>query len=192
MADDAAAIIQVVLGGNSEAFAELIRRYQARLRLACSIRLGNSSEGDDAAQAVFVKAFQNLKHFKGESSFETWLHRIAENHCLDLLRSRQRHKTESLDALLDEKHDALEAFLTRSELSPKTSYSPDELALLSHLLGALPKEARDILLLREVEELSYDEIALRLNCSLDAVKGRLKRARQALVEKSDVFFVAEP
>ena len=175
-------------GGETEAFAELVRAYQARVRLACLVFLGNKEEADDAAQEVFVKSFKNLSGFKQESSFETWILRIADNHCRDLLRSRKVRRTESLDALFAAKGEAIEAFLSRtvgSENPP--TFSSDDLELLGKLFLALPEDDREILALREVEMLSYEEIALKQNISLDAVKGRLKRARQGLIEKCRHF-----
>lgn len=178
-------VIQAVLSGDSEAFSALIRAYQARVRLTCIIRLGQAEEADDAAQAVFIKAFQNLVTFKGESKFETWLMRIAENHCLDMLRSRQRHKAESLDALAEAQGDAYELLLKHGKegKEEETPYDPNDLQLLAKLFAALPEDDRHIISLREVQNLSYEEIADRLGVSMDAVKGRLKRARQALIEK---------
>ena len=181
-------IITAVLQGDVEAFATLVRAHQARVRLACLAFLGNKEEADDAAQDIFVKAFKGLAGFKGEASFETWLLRIADNHCRDLLRSRKTHRTESLDALLAEKRDAFEALITRASGTAETpSYTPQDLELLGRLFAALPQEEREVLVYREVEHLSYEEIAQKLSCTLDAVKGRLKRARAALADKCRPF-----
>jgi RNA polymerase sigma-70 factor (ECF subfamily) len=181
-------IIDAVLGGNAEAFAELVRAHQARVRLTCLVFLGNKDEADDAAQDVFIKAFKGLDRFEGEATFETWVLRIADNHCRDLLRSRKTRRTESIDALLAEKGETFEALLTRSATTGDTpAWSTQDLELLGRLFSALPQEDREILALREVEMLSYEEIALKLHCSLDAVKGRLKRARQTLTEKCRHF-----
>jgi RNA polymerase sigma-70 factor (ECF subfamily) len=179
------ALIGEVLAGNPEAFAELVRVHQARVRLACLVFLTNKEEADDAAQEAFVKAFQSLDRFRGDASFETWILRIAENHCRDLLRSRKSHRIESLDALLAEKGDAVEGFFAKQGISK--DYSSEDLELLGKLFAALPEDDREILALCEVEKLAYQEIAVRLHCSLDAVKGRLKRARQKLIEKCSKF-----
>jgi RNA polymerase sigma-70 factor (ECF subfamily) len=187
--DNEAAIMAAVLDGDTEAFGELVRSCQARVRLACLTRLGSRAEADDAAQEVFVKAFQALPSFKKESSFLTWILRIAENHCLDLLRTRTRRRTESLEALLEEKGQALEGLLSRhDETSRSVHYSPEDLDLLGRLFAALDENDREILILREVDELSYEDISRRLACSLDAVKGRLKRARQNLIDKCTKYF----
>ena len=181
-------IIEAVVAGDAEAFATLVRAHQARVRLACLVFLGNKEEADDAAQDIFIKAYKGLAGFKGEASFETWLMRIADNHCRDLLRTRKAHRTESLDALLAEKGDALEGLLSRSSGAGDTpAYSSQDLELLGRLFSALPPEDREVLALREVEMFSYEEIAQKLGLSLDAVKGRLKRARAALSDKCRPF-----
>jgi len=182
-------LIAEVLGGKVEAFGELVRAHQARVRLVCLAFLGNSTEADDAAQDAFLKAFQGLNNFKGDASFETWIIRIADNHCLDLLRTRKRHRTESLDALLEEKGDAVEGFLSRGGAADEMPlYSPPDLEFLGRLFAALPDDDREILILREIERLPYGAIADRLKCSLDAVKSRLKRSRQSLIEKCRKYF----
>jgi RNA polymerase sigma-70 factor (ECF subfamily) len=181
-------VIQAVLEGDVEPFAILVRAHQARLRLSCLVFLGSKEEADDAAQDVFVKAFKSLAGFKGEASFETWLLRIADNHCRDLLRARKTRRTESLDALLAEKGDAFEGLLSRSSTAGEAqALSTQDLELLGRLFSALPQEDREVLALREVGRLSYEEIAQKLSCSLDAVKGRLKRARAALSDKCRPF-----
>ena len=182
-------VIEAVQNGDVEAFSGLIRAHQARVRLLCLAFLGNAAEADDAAQDIFVRAFQGLESFKGDASFETWIVRIADNHCLDLLRARKRHRTESLDALLEEHGDVFESFLSRFNTANESPpYTPHDLDLLGRLFAALPEQDREILILREVERLPYETIADRLHCSLDAVKGRLKRSRQSLIEKCRKFF----
>jgi len=186
---DERALIQDILTGNTEAFADLIRPHQRRVRLACLVWLGQSEEADDAAQDVFLKAFQSLSRFKQESSFLTWILRIADNHCRDLLRARGRRRTESLDALFAEQGDAMEHLINRRlKVSDPIPYDKKEWELLGRLFTALSEDEREIILLSEVEELSYPAMADRLHCTLDAVKGRLKRARQNLLEKCRLQF----
>lgn len=177
-------LIQTVLDGDVEAFSALVHRHQARVRLLCLIRLGQAEDADDAAQAAFLKGFQNLSRFKKNSSFLTWLLHIAENECIDMLRSKGRRPTESLESLREGAGDAFEHLLRdpQSEAASKT-YESDELRLLARLFAALPEADRELLALREIQDMAYEEMAQRLHCSLDAVKGRLKRARQALLEK---------
>jgi len=181
-------IITAVQSGDIEAFGTLVRAHQTRVRLVCLAFLGNAGEADDAAQEVFVRAFKGFENFKRDASFETWIIRIADNLCLDLLRARKRHRTESLDALLEQQGEIFEGFLSRiKDTGESSTYTPKDLEFLGRLFAALPEDDREILILREVEQLSYETIAERLRCSLDAVKGRLKRSRQNLINKCHPF-----
>ena len=181
-------IIAAVRSGDIEAFGTLVRSHQARVRLVCMAFLGNATEADDAAQDVFIKAYKGLENFKGDSSFETWIVRIADNCCRDILRTRKRHRTESLEALLEHQGEIFEGFLSRFNAAQESyAYTPQDLEFLGRLFAALPEDDREILILREVEQLPYETLADRLNCSLDAVKGRLKRSRQNLITKYRPF-----
>lgn len=169
-------IIAQVRSGDREAYAELVRMHHAIIIGLCRSMLGDRADAEDAAQEVFVKAFRSLDRFTGASSFSTWLYRIASNQCLDVLRRRSRDKTESLDALLDRGDSAV---LERLSAPPDAGPSNDNADLANRVLRGLSPDQRLILTLREVQGLNYKEIAEALECSLDAVKARLKRARQA-------------
>lgn len=139
--------------------------------------LSDGAEADDAAQEVFIKAFQSLERFRGDSSFATWIYRIAMNHCLNVLRQKKRRRTESWDALVEREGEKIEELFTgRTVKDDEGEYAE----LLSKLLEHLPEKSREMIVLREVQGLSYQELAGTLGCSLDAVKSRLKRARQEL------------
>ena len=135
--------------------------------------LRNKTEAEDAAQEVFIKAYKSLSTFKSQSSFYTWLHSIAAHHCLDLLRKPSR-KQESLDALLEKEGPLSEKSIDSGEQLESSLGNAD---LVNRLLSQLPEETRALLLLREVQGLSYLEISSVLNCSLEAVRARLYRAR---------------
>ncbi len=169
-------IILDVLAGNRNAYAELVRKYEARVRGYCLMTLSDSVSAEDAAQEVFIKAYQALGQFRGNASFSTWLYRITVNHCTDLLRRRARRKTESWEALLEKEGEKMEAFLTVSS----DVESSERLELLTKLLSHLSEKSRAILVLREIHGLSYQELSEALACSMDAVKSRLKRARQEI------------
>ncbi len=174
--------------GDTEAFAALVLAHQARVRFLCLGFLRNREEADDAAQDIFIKAFQALGQFKEEASFGTWVGRIAANHCRDLWRQKARQPTESLDTLIENEGEAFQQLFDPSRSASPPTNTPEELELLGRLLASLPEEEREILTLSEVEQLSYAAMAARLQCSLDAVKGRLKRARQHVQEKCRTFF----
>ncbi|MCM8794338.1 MAG: RNA polymerase sigma factor [Candidatus Omnitrophica bacterium] len=154
-----------------------MRKYQARVRGHCLGMLGNTAEADDAAQEIFIKAYRGLGSFGGRGGFSTWLYRITVNHCRDCLRSAMRRKTESWEKLREEEGEFLE---TRTAVMPQGQMADGRLQHVREALDKLPEAARTILILREVQGLSYQELADTLRCSVDAVKARLRRARQEL------------
>jgi len=184
-------IIQAVLAGDREAYADLVRAYQVQVRTLCRSFLLDPAEAEDAAQEAFLKAFIALPRYRQETSFLAWVYRIASNHCLDLLRKRKRHKTDSLDNLMDQKGDSgmwASLYGTALEATDEGSQDKEERSRLAmQLLSILSEEQRQILVLRELDGLSYEEIGSVLHCSLDGVKARLHRARQKLQEKARHF-----
>jgi RNA polymerase sigma-70 factor (ECF subfamily) len=163
-------------GGDDGAFGELVRRHELNVRRLATGLLGDPVEAEDAAQEVFLKAYEHMGSFRGDASFSTWIHRIAVNHCRDMLRRRARRPWLSWDGLVEA--------LGREPVSPAAR--PDQATgraeagdVLQRLLRDLPAQHRAVLLLRELNGLSYHEIADVLHISLDAVKARLRRARQA-------------
>lgn len=171
-------IIELILDGHTEAYADLVRQYHKRVMGYCFSMLADHSEAEEAAQDVFVKAYRSLGKFKGDSSFSTWLYRITANHCLDVLRKRNRRRTVSLDALLEQDGNRVQELFSE----PGTFQARlEDRQLADRILSTLPSDYRTILTLREADGLEYQEIAKVLHCSLDAVKGRLARARKQLM-----------
>ena len=185
-------IIQAVQRGDSEAYAELIRLHHAGILRLCLSFLLSLAEAEDAAQEAFLKGFVSLHTYKEDLSFHAWLSRIASNHCLDLLRKRKRQKTDSLDNLLDEAGDSTDAGLQMTDEPLAVQFEDQETsALAMKAMAELSADQRQILTLRELDGLRYDEIASILGCSLDGVKARLRRAREALQASARHFPLAE-
>lgn len=173
-------IIRRVRSGERDAYAHLVRRYQSRVTALCRTMLGHSPDFEDAAQEAFFKAYQSLDKFRGNASFYTWLYRIASNHCLDLLRSRSRRPSESLDAIIeDEKEELLRLFASTPD--PRSAMESRE--LVERILSALAPNYRLALTLRERDGLSYEEIAQVMENSVDSVKALLRRAREEVEQK---------
>ena len=166
--------------GDEAAFAELIRRHHAWVMGLCASTLGDRAQAEDAAQDIFLKAYRSLERFQGTASFSTWLHRIAVNRCLDLLRARARRKTESWDALLEDEGERIHQLLVAP---PDEERRREDADLVARVMARLPPAYRVALTLREVQGLSYAEIAEAMSCSLDSVKARLRRARQVFQER---------
>lgn len=175
-------IIQAVLSGDREAYAGLVRTYQARVLCLCRSMLSDPAQAEDAAQEIFLKAYRSLAQFRGRSAFSTWLYRIASRHCLDLLRRRARGPLLSWDDLLERHGEAVESLVSgRAE-----GGDPLEAAdLARRLIATLPPDQRAALVLRESQGLTYQEIAEAMDCSLDSAKARLRRARENLRHFSD-------
>ena len=167
-------LVSQVLCGEKDAYAELLRRHHAWVIGLCRSTLNDQGLAEDAAQEIFLKTYRALAQFKRSSSFSTWLYRIASNHCLDLLRRRARQKTQSLDELAQREGENLHRLLTSPENQARSQEDAD---LVRRILDSLSPEYRLILTLREMQGLSYQELAETLGCSIDAVKARLQRAR---------------
>ena len=164
--------------GDQEAFGELVLLYEKKV-FALTLRMcKNPEDAAEAAQEAFLAAWQGLKFFRGESSFSTWLYRLASNACVDLLRREGRHRSAAGPSLNDE-----ETFLDVADDAP----GPQALAERSELkeqieagLRALTPEHREVLVLREIHQLSYEEIAGVLSLDLGTVKSRISRGRKQL------------
>lgn len=164
--------------GDQESFSALVRLYEKRV-FALTLRMcKNPEDAAEAAQEAFLAAWQGLKFFRGQSSFSTWLYRLASNACVDLLRREGRHQAAAGPSLNDEEI-GLDA--PDPAPSPHQSLEQKELrALIDQGLQSLSPEHRQVLILRELHQLSYDEIADTLELDVGTVKSRISRGRKQL------------
>ena len=175
-----AAIVRKVLGGDANAFETLVLEYEKNVYNIALRMTGNSEDAADMTQEAFIKAYNSLQSFRGDSKFSVWLYRIVSNVCLDFLRSKNRRPTVSLSVEDDDGEDA--------QLDVADESQSPELLLDRKLtrdsvrrgLDSLPPDYRQILLLREIQGLSYDEIAQALSLEVGTVKSRIFRARKRL------------
>lgn len=168
--------------GNEEAFAELIQRYQHKIYNTTYRMLGNHEDALDIAQESFIRIYKSLGNFKGESSFSTWLFRISTNICRDELRKRQRKlKTYSISSEKDNKN-TIDNLGGEKNNPERISISKEINTQIQEKINQLPSEQRSVLILREFQDLSYQEIANILEISMGTVKSRLSRARRSLRE----------
>ena len=173
-------IVRKVLQGDVNAFEKLVTEYEKAVYAIAQRMTGNPEDAADMTQETFIKAYNSLGSFRGDSKFSVWLYRIANNVCLDFLRSRSRKPTVLLSVEDDEGEE------TQLDVADE-SQSP-ELLLERGLtrdavrrgLDTLPPDYKQILLLREIQGLSYEEIALALGIDLGTVKSRIFRARKKL------------
>lgn len=180
------ALIRATLEGDEEAFRELMERYKGR---AFGVAVGIVGNGDDALDVVqdsFIKAYYKLKEFRFGSNFYTWFYRLLVNQAIDRWRKASREAAVPLDEARLGEETAADAVIR-----PRT---PEELTAnrelrdaLGRAIGALPAYHRAVIVLREVEGLSYEEIARTLDCSLGTVMSRLHYARAKLREALKEF-----
>ena len=172
--------IERVLKGDANAFEHLVHAYEKTVYNLALRTLGNREDAEDVTQEAFLKAYRSLDSFRGDSKFSVWLYRIVSNLCLDLLRSRQRKPVQSLTVEDDDGE------IGELEISDE-HFSPEKLLdrkltreSVQRGLSALPDDARQILLLRELQGMSYEEIGQALDLEPGTVKSRIFRARKRL------------
>lgn len=170
--------------GDQHAFRELVERYQKRAYGIAVGMLRNSDDAMDAAQEAFVKVFRSLDGFKGDSSFYTWLYRIVVNVCIDHCRKHGKMKPVEYDETFrrrDEAEGVLPLTGNTKSMHPGAAFDRQELSLVLHkAIDSLSENHRAVILLREVEGLSYEEIAETMECHLGTVMSRLHHARKNL------------
>lgn len=175
--------------GDTQAFGELVRRYQGKIfRLAQHVT-ENREDAEDVLQETFMKAYEHLGQFKGDSKFYTWIVRIAVNQSLMKLRRRKTDKSVSLDETVDTGEDIVTREIAAWGEDPEQRFSREELGgILDSAIQSLEPPYRSVFVLRDMEELSTEETADALGLSVPAVKSRLLRARLQLREKLTRFF----
>lgn len=176
-------LIKKAAKGDPDAFESLMLQYQTPVYHLCFRIVGNAEDAADMTQETFLKAWKNLESFHMESSLSTWLYRLANNCCLDLLRSKKRKPTISI---VREDEEGEEQAYDPADPSPQ----PDELLiqkeerqLLQDALQSLDPQQRAILTLRVVNDMSYEDISQVLQIKEGTVKSRLARARENLRKK---------
>ncbi|MGC2418142.1 MAG: sigma-70 family RNA polymerase sigma factor [Candidatus Acidiferrales bacterium] len=186
--DDESALVAAAKSGDISAFETLVGRYERKIfRLAQNITQ-NREDAEDAMQESFLKAYEHLGEFQGNSRFYTWLVRIAVNQALMKLR-RRRPNVVSLDQELDTGEDMMPREVEDWGPSPEDRYGQTELSgILGKVIGELDPPFRVVFQLRDIEELSTEETAEALGLSVPAVKSRLLRARLKLREKLNQYF----
>ena len=173
-------LIQAARSGDQRAFAALVEANQAMVYSLAYRMTGNSEDAADLAQEAFLNAWRGLARFQGQASFSTWLYRLTSNACIDFLRREKRRSTLSLTLEADEE-ESRQTEVSDERWSPEALLDRQEsLQAVRRALTQLSDEHREVLLLRELEGLSYREIAQALGLEEGTVKSRIARARLAL------------
>lgn len=174
------ALVKRVQNGDKQAFNLLVEKYQFRIKHLVSRFVKDSHEQEDIVQESFIKAYRAISRFRGESAFYTWLYRITVNTCKNYLMAMSR-RPPAQDVVVDE------ASLPRGGERLIESNSPEHVAQNDELveaikqsITALPEELKQAIQLREFDGLSYEDIAVVMNCPIGTVRSRIFRAREAI------------
>jgi RNA polymerase sigma-70 factor (ECF subfamily) len=181
---DESSLVARARAGDGQAFSDLVSHYERKIyRLAKHITQ-NDEDAEDVLQETFLKAFEHLDGFQGNSKFYTWIVRIAVNESLMKLRKRKGDRTVPLDEPVDTGEEMVQREIAVWEDNPEQKYSREEMQqILNEAIESLKPDFRTVFILRDIEELSTEETAHTLDISIPAVKSRLLRARLALREK---------
>ncbi len=176
-------IIDRVLSGDTEAFEALVLEHQNKVYSLALRMVGNEEDARDMAQEAFIRAFNSLTGFRGDSKFSVWLYRLTSNICIDFLRSRAKKRTVSMTWIDEEGEDAGELEIPDETWSPERELERRMTReSVRRGLDSLSPPYREILVLREINGLSYDEIASVLGIEEGTVKSRIFRARKKLCD----------
>jgi len=181
-----AELVERFKGGDRSAFNEIVQRYQHRVFTMCMRKMGNEQVASEVAQDVFVALFRALGRFRGDSQLSTWIYRVVINHCKNRRQYRRRRamdRHESLDGLAENDDDKPKRQLPSDDAPPDAStFRSEAQAILEVALAELEEEQRTIIVLRDMEDLSYEEIGQLLELPRGTVKSRLHRARSQLAK----------
>ena len=178
-------IVERALTGDADAFGELVRRWERRIFALAYGMLGREEDARDATQETFIAAFRNLRGFRGEAKVSSWLHRIAVNQCI----TRQRRaKVRSESALEDEVEKNAGSFAAPTTYSPAGVVERSQVTqAVRRAVNSLPVELRQVIVMKEFEELTFKEIAEALDLPLSTVKSRLYTALKQLQMRLQKF-----
>lgn len=182
------ALVERVQRGDQSAFNVLVLRYQQKVLKLITRYVRDTMEAEDVAQEAFLKAYRALASFRGDSAFYTWLYRIAINTAKNSLVSTKRRPIDYHLDLQDPEQYALQARLTDGE-TPEHLVLTDEIReTVNGAMADLPEDLRTAIVLREIDGLSYEEIAAAMDCPVGTVRSRIFRAREAIDRKLRPIF----
>ena len=171
-------LVELAVSRDSEAFGEIVRRWERKIFALCFGMLAREDDARDAAQETFIAAYRNLSNFRGEAKVSSWLHRIAVNQCLTVKR---RAKTRAEDFLDDETNEEERVFVAPAHLLPsRTTEQNERLMIVRQAVSSLPVDLRQVIVMKEFEDMTFQEISETLELPLSTVKSRLYTALKQL------------
>jgi RNA polymerase sigma-70 factor (ECF subfamily) len=177
-------LVERVQRGDKRAFDLLVAKYQRKLFRLLSRLIRDQAEIEDVAQEAFIKAYRALPNFRGDSAFYTWLYRIAINTAKNYLVAQGRRAPTQTDAEIEDAENFDDGDSLRTEDTPDRMLLSKQVAeAVNRAIQRLPEDLRTAIVLRELEGLSYEEIAASMNCPIGTVRSRIFRAREAVAEE---------
>lgn len=177
-------VIERVRAGDKQAFGLLVEKYHRKLSRLLSRMVRNPDDIEDIAQESFIKAYRALAQFRGDAAFYTWLCRIAMNTAKNHLATRGRQMPLLSDQALDDDDDPSDRLAVHDNSTPESELLSKQVAYaVNDAVEALPQELRQAITLREMEGMSYEEIAEAMSCPIGTVRSRIFRAREAIASK---------
>lgn len=171
-------LVELAVSEDSEAFGEIVKRWERKIFALCFGMLGREDDARDAAQEAFIAAYRNLSNFRGEAKVSSWLHRIAVNQCLT---TKRRARTRSEEFLDDENGAEERTFVASPHLSPaRTTEQGERLIIVRQAISSLPLDLRQVIVMKEFEEMTFQEISETLELPLSTVKSRVYTALKQL------------
>ncbi|HEX6124707.1 MAG TPA: sigma-70 family RNA polymerase sigma factor [Pyrinomonadaceae bacterium] len=171
-------LVELAVSNDPEAFGEIVKRWERKIFALCFGMLGREDEARDAAQETFIAAYRNISNFRGEAKVSSWLHRIAVNQCLTVKR---RAKTRSEEFFDDEAGDTENVFIAPTHRSPaRAAEQGERLTIVRQAVSSLPVDLRQVIVMKEFEEMTFQEISDTLELPLSTVKSRLYTALRQL------------
>jgi RNA polymerase sigma-70 factor, ECF subfamily len=171
-------LVQMSLAHDQAAFGEIVRRWERKIFALCYGMLGREEEAGDAAQETFIAAYRNLENFRGDAKVSSWLHRIAVNQCLTRKRREKTRGETSLEN--DNESETSAAFVSSSQSPAKQTEQNERMELVRRAVNALPTELKQVIVMKEFEEMTFQEIAATLDLPLSTVKSRVYTALKQL------------
>lgn len=185
-------IISKAMEGDQAAFEQIVYAFEKKVYNIAYRMFGNEHDALDASQEIFIKLYKNIHHFKFNSSFSTWFHRMIMNTCIDEYRkkNRQNKQAYSLDEPIHTQDDEIERQQRTKDLEPEELFlKKEKIKEIQRALSALKEEHRAMIILRDVRGHSYEEISQILDCSIGTVKSRISRARSSM--KKELLLLRE-
>ena len=177
-------LVERVQRGEKRAFDLLVAKYQRKLFRLLSRLIRDQAEIEDVAQEAFIKAYRALPNFRGESAFYTWLYRIAINTAKNYLVAQGRRAPTQTETEIEDAENFEDGESLRTEDTPDRMLLSKQVAeAVNRAIERLPEDLRTAIVLRELEGLSYEEIAVSMNCPIGTVRSRIFRAREAVAEE---------